>query len=80
MNKIMFKNFHLYTTVYLNLPYMFVGLRRINFRSFPYMGLFCLHREISLKQCDKNSPNAPKNKSGLTQLIMMVESIHQNRV
>ena len=44
-----------------------------------HLGLFCLHREISSKNeiKVKTTPNTPKNESGLTQLIMMGESIRQ---
>ena len=38
--------------------------------------LFCLHREISSKK-NKTAPNTPKNESGLTQMIIMGESIRQ---
>ena len=46
--------------------------------SIAHLGLFCLHRENSSKnEIIKITPNTPKNESGLTQLIMMGESIRQ---
>ena len=45
-----------------------------------HLRLSCLNREISSKNESKNkkiTPNTPKNESGLTQLIMLGESIHQ---
>ena len=42
--------------------------------------LFCLHREIALKNQIKKikiTPKTPKNESGLIQLIMIGESIRQ---
>ena len=44
-----------------------------------HLGLFYLYEEISSKNeiKIKITPNTPKNESGLTQLIMMGESIRQ---